>query len=169
MVRLKGFAARVLTTTAHDNLGAAGIRRWLVDFHAHRLDDRSDLPASLGEFVDDLERAGLHLRHLLAVRGERWWVPEHVLPAQLLIGPMTKGAFRIVSNEVGAIHSNTLYGLTVRDADPGVVDGLHRWLESEEGQRRLTSVARRHATGLLKLEPGALKMVELPCWPALAG
>jgi hypothetical protein len=169
IVRLRGFEGRVLTPAAHDALGATGARRWLVDFHAYRTYCRSGLPASLGQFVSGLERAGIDRRHLLAVRGERWWVPELVHPAHLLIGPMTKGAFRILRNEVEAVHSNTLYGLTVRDADPALIPTLHAWLESDEGQRLLTSAARRHATGLLKLEPRALKMVELATWPPLAG
>lgn len=169
MVRLKGFHDRDLTPAAHELLGAAGVRRWLVDFHAYRQHERAELPAELRKYVDDLEREGLHLRHLLAVRGGRWWVPETVAPAQLLIGPMTKGVFRVINNRVGAVHSNTVYGLTVRDGDPIAAQRLHDWLESDEGQGSLARVARRHATGLLKLEPRALKMVELPGWPPLAG
>lgn len=169
MVRLKGFVDRDLTQAAHDLLGAAGVRRWLVDFHAYREHDRVELPAELRAYIDDLEQEDIHLRHLLAVRAVRWWIPETVSPAQLLIGPMTKGEFRIVNNRVGAIHSNTLYGLTVRDGDPVAAEHLHDWLESDEGQRRLARAARRHATGLLKLEPRAVTTVELPGWPPLAG
>lgn len=163
MVRLKGFTGRELDQAAHDALGADGSRRWLVDFHDFRGCDRAALPPALGSFVDALEEAGVHKRYLLAARGERWWVPEVVSPAHLLIGPMTKAQFRVVRNSVDAVHSNTLYGLTLRDGQPAsAVNMLQTWLESADGQLQLTKAARRHATGLLKLEPRALKMVELP-------
>lgn len=170
IVRLKGFTGRELDRAAHDALGSEGARRWLVDFHNFRGCERSDLPPALGAFVDRLEEAEMHKRHLLAVRGVRWWVPEVVKPPHLLIGPMTKALFRVVRNSAGAVHSNTLYGLTLRDdRSAEAIDELQTWLESIEGQTRLAEAARRHATGLLKLEPRALKMVELPRGRFLAG
>lgn len=169
IVRLRGFEGDDLTRTAHDALGAQGARRWLVDFHAYRQNGRTALPVQLRTFIDDLESDGIHLRHLLSVRGATWWVPEAVAPAQILIGPMTKGSFRIVKNSVGAVHSNTLYGVSLRNVDPTATEVLHRWLEGEDGQARLAQVARRHATGLLKLEPRALKGVEVPRSTGLAG
>jgi adenine-specific DNA-methyltransferase len=77
---------------------------------------------------------------------------------------MSKRIFRVVVNSVGAVPTNTLYGLRLRHrpAEPQALKALAGWLRSDEGQVALASVSRRHGDGLLKLEPRALLTVRIP-------
>lgn len=162
IIKARALTDELLSKNVHDRLGKAGERRWLLDFHEYRTCPRSRLPASLKRFIKVLENEGIDERHLLAVRRPIWWVPEKVQPADLLFAPMTKGAFKVIGNGVGAVHSNTLYGVTLNDPYTARTERLAKWLRTTAGQTALTGVARTHSTGLLKVEPGGLRALRVP-------
>ena len=90
-----------------------------------------------------------------------WYVLEDNPPAPILVLPMTKGTFRVVKNQVGARHTNNLYGLYPL-SDSIDIEGSAEWLQSSEGQGELRRVAKRYGDGMFKLEPRAVGNVAVP-------
>jgi hypothetical protein len=108
-------------------------------------------------------RDGVPNKHLCKVRGT-WYVLESMSVPDILISPMSKAHFRVVTNIVGAIPTNTLYGIRLRNRASfrKKAEAIASWLRTESGQDALKSVARSHGDGLLKLEPNALKLMRVP-------
>ncbi|MFF7472452.1 hypothetical protein [Streptomyces sp. NPDC008092] len=155
--RIRDLPGDVLSFTEHEKLGEDGLRCWLL-----KLDSSAAQIPEVKKLLDQGESEGIHERHLCRVRSP-WYALERITVPDLLIGPMGKSRFRIVVNDVGAIPTNTLYGLRLRNpSSPGAVNHLAQWLSSEEGQAALRIVARQHGDGLLKLEPGPLSGVPVP-------
>lgn len=158
IARIKEMDEDDFTKELHDILSQRGERCWILRVNKS---DRSN------EAIDSLLSAGesalVHTAYLCRVR-RVWYELEEVPIPHIVVSPMSKRVFRVMANSVGAIPTNTLYGLRLTDH----VDSLENrrrlvaWLRSPEGQESLTAIARRHGDGLLKLEPRALLDVKLP-------
>ncbi len=102
-------------------------------------------------------------RYLCRVRRTWFDLRSETLIPDLIIGQSTRHAFRLVTNTAGVTILNNLYGMTWR---PGVDDDtrgrLVAWLRSDNGQDALRSASRVHGSKLLKIEPGALKQLQVP-------
>lgn len=155
VARLGNIEGDVLDQNEFDSIGARGKKRWLLDLSDSRLitDER------VRALVAEGKRLGIADRYLARVRPQ-WYVIEQVNPAPLLCAIMTKQRFRIVHNAVGAIHSNSVYGIYPKEGAPLVE--LMEWLRSDAGQQALRGAAKIYSGGLLKLEPRALASVRLP-------
>lgn len=158
--RLRDLPSDTLDESAHEALGKAGGRRWIL-----RLREEDIKEPSIGHLVADGELNSMHKRYLCQAR-KFWYVLETMPVPDLLIGPMGKDRFRIVSNPVGALPTNTLYAIRLRErpALKSKVELLASWLRSAEGQWALSSAARQHGLGVLKLEPRDLLNTPLPTW-----
>ena len=97
----------------------------------------------------------------LAKQRRHWFALEDIEPAPLLLQPMTKKGFRVVRNLKGVRHTNNLFGLypLTENVD---IERFSDWLRSSVGQRALLRVARRYGDGMYKLEPRAVREVEVP-------
>jgi hypothetical protein len=93
---------------------------------------------------------------------DAWYSVEHVEPPDILLSPMGKGRMKAVWNLVGAVPSNAIYGIYLRDLKAPPPDRLCGWLNSPEGQAALLIRARAYGAGLFKLEPGDLRDVRVP-------
>jgi hypothetical protein len=155
--RLRDLDGPRLDEVSYEKLGASGAKRWLLQI------TMADLRSpGVPELLEEGLNAGYHNRFLCANR-KHWFVLEHVDPPDILLGPMSKHEFRIVINDVRAVHTNTLYGIRLREPHAAdAVEALAGWLMSSTGQSMLRAASRQHGDGLRKLEPGALSRVELP-------
>jgi len=157
----------LLDKDAHDKLGINGARCWLLN-----LDERKAKKVKVQRLIEAGEAAEVHLRYLCKTRTP-WYAVERIPAPDILIGPMGKESFRVVINEIGAIPTNTLYGLRLRHGNkssaPAAIRAFARWLAQPEGQEALRIGARKHhGDGLVKLEPGALAQVRVPVHIATA-
>lgn len=149
-----------LDVKTHDAIGNAGRPRWLLDFHGYTSSPFHELPSTLRDLLQAAMTTGVTNRRLISDR-DPWWIVEQISVAPILLGPMTKSMFRIILNTVGAVHSNTLYGIA--PLDPALdAQRLAAWLRTTAAQKQLLAVARKQATGLHKLEPRALRHIEVP-------
>ncbi|MEZ5155314.1 MAG: hypothetical protein R2718_04295 [Solirubrobacterales bacterium] len=150
---LRGFVGLSLDEETHEAFGSRLGRRWLLavpeDFH---LD--GDLEEYIAHYEDDVKG-----RHLPS-RRDPWYSITDLPRPQLLVSPLSKTGFKIVANEVGAVPSNNLLGITMRNGDDP--ERLAAWLRSADGQRELRRVSRRYHGGSHKLEPGDLKAARVP-------
>lgn len=88
--------------------------------------------------------------------------PEARIP-DVIIGPVTKSAFRFLENSSRSLISNNLYGLTWHSWVPqSSRQAILTWLRGEEGQKYVMSEARTQGNDLKKVEPGALNRMLLP-------
>lgn len=159
--RLRDMPSDVLDEKAHEKISADGTRCWLLQVsEAHTSDPRIRAMLEAGE------RDKLDDRYLCRAR-DPWYAVERIPAPDILIGPMGKERFRVVINELGAIPTNTLYGLRLRNrslaAEQATIQRLATWLRSGDGQILLRAAARKHhGDGLVKLEPGGLARVRVP-------
>ncbi len=165
--RLRTLEGDLLDKDAHDKLGINGARCWLLN-----LDERKAKKVKVQRLIEAGEAAEVHLRYLCKTRTP-WYAVERIPAPDILIGPMGKESFRVVINEIGAIPTNTLYGLRLRHGNkssaPAAIRAFARWLAQPEGQEALRIGARKHhGDGLVKLEPGALAQVRVPVHIATA-
>jgi adenine-specific DNA-methyltransferase len=165
LVRLRHVRGRVLDKIAHDEIGRQGLQRWLLFLDDEALVQDPRVQTLLETGV----KAGLPDRYLLSDR-DPWYRVETVRPPDLFVSPMSKALFRAVPNEVGAVHSNSLYGLYLRDNfltlsfrdSPGLARCVTNYLNNDEGQRAIRAQGRHYGHGLIKLEPGNLLSVVIP-------
>ncbi|MET7951627.1 Eco57I restriction-modification methylase domain-containing protein [Micromonospora sp. NPDC005324] len=156
--RLREMPGDTLDKEAHDALGAKGERRWLLWLAAGDIND-----PVVNQLIDRGKFERVHEAHLCEVRTP-WYAVERIPVPDLLFGPMTKGRFRLIRNEVGAIPTNTFYGITLRRRAVAVdsVESLLSWIRSPSGQSALVEVARQHGSGTLKIEPRDLAQLRIP-------
>lgn len=159
--RLRSLEGDVLDTLAHQRLSDGGARCWLLALDEEKLED-----PKLKQLVATAEEVGVHLGHLCSQRNP-WYVLETIVPPDILVSPMGKDRFRIVTNSIHAVPTNTLYGLRLRRRGKETVSAniaaLAAWLGSDDGQLAMRASARNHhGDGLLKLEPRALGSVQIP-------
>jgi hypothetical protein len=150
---LRQFDGDELTQASHANLGDEDTRRWLLAIPPDR-----QLSGPLAEYVER-HREAVSQRHLAANRTP-WYAIVELPRPKILLSPLSKTDFKIVLNSVGAVPSNNLFGITLKDdRDPTVLIG---WLRSPEGQEELRRLSHRYPGGSHKLEPGRLRAVRLP-------
>jgi hypothetical protein len=89
-----------------------------------------------------------------------WYSLSLSAPPPVLIAPLSKGEFRVVTNAIGAIPSNNLFG--IYPAQESDVERISNWLRSTDGQRELRRVSRRYPGGSYKLEPRDLGSAGIP-------
>lgn len=158
--RLRDLPVDDLDHESHAQLGKLGARCWLL-----ALDETMAASPLVKELIAEGEAANIHKGYLCRTR-DPWYAVENIPTPDILIGPMGKDSFRIVVNTIGAIPTNTLYGIRLRaraESNAKGVLALASWLRSKEGQIALRSAARNHhGDGLVKLEPGALKEIYVP-------
>lgn len=142
-----------------DGLGV-GDKRWLlVAQAADRIEGNE-----LDQYLTRGETDGTDQTYLCRVRPGEWFDLNHdlVVP-DVVVGPMTRGNVRFVTNKADAAIVNNLYGWIwhgdVSQADRGAVLD---WLRGASGQREIGVAARRQGIGLKKLEPKALAQLRVP-------
>jgi adenine-specific DNA-methyltransferase len=108
----------------------------------------------------------LHLRYLTSNR-DPWYRVEKVEPPDIIVGAMSKGSLRAVTNVIGAIPSNSMYGIYLKE--PWLREPLTEWLNSKSGQTLMRGKARHYGSGLLKIEPRDLLTLPIPVSDALLG
>ncbi|MHB1810093.1 MAG: methyltransferase [Solirubrobacteraceae bacterium] len=108
-------------------------------------------------------QGGLHNRYLCRQR-EPWYVLEEMEVPDAFLSPLvTDQGLRIVVNDVGAIPSNSLYGLFLQDGVKREVgDRVIAWLRSDVGVATLRGHGRQFAGGSIKLEPRELRTLPIP-------
>ena len=152
---LRGLKSETLDEETFEHLGSQGMKRWLL------LAKPSDVEIpEVCAYLDHGARRGVGDGVLASLRAH-WFALEDLLPAPLLLLPMTRHTFRVVRNTKGAKHTNSLYGLYPHSDDVDI-DEAARWLRSESGQEALRRVARRYGGGMLKLEPRAVSFTPVP-------
>jgi adenine-specific DNA-methyltransferase len=150
---LRGFEGDCLDLEAHRDLDRTGARRWLL-----AIPQDKQLGGELARYVERFE-TDVKNRFLPSQRPV-WYSLSLPSPPPLLIAPLSKGIFRIVTNLVGAIPSNNLFGIyPVREAE---LPRIASWLRSDAGQVELRRVSRRYPGGSYKLEPGDLGSARIP-------
>lgn len=153
--RLRELKGGVLDKAAHDALGKAGRRRWLLSLSG----PENMRSKGVRVLVEAGEAAGFDQRHLTGLR-EHWYVVERAVAPHIIVSLMSKDGFRAVLNQLGAIPSNSMYGIHLYD--PTVATDLCAWLNSPAGQKAIHSRARHYSDGLRKLEPSDYMAVPIP-------
>lgn len=153
--RLRDIDGTVLDKATHDRLRDTGRRRWLLTL-AGPADCK---PKAVRDLIAAGEAEGYHERYLTRIR-DHWYAVEPATAPHIIVTLMSKDTFRAVLNEVGAIPSNSMYGIHLKD--PAVAGPLCRWLNSGAGQAAIRSCARHYSDGLLKLEPRDYQAVRVP-------
>ena len=158
LMRIGHVQRDILDTAEHDRIGATGRRRWLLDLNDPALRD----DPLVCTYIEMGEDEGSDQGVLMSARSF-WYIVERVEPPQLLINPMSKSTFRVVENVVGAVPSNSIYGIYLTDhADDEAYTALTEWLRGEDGQSAIQTRTRAHSDGLMKLEPRALGSIAVP-------
>ncbi|MGN9778830.1 Eco57I restriction-modification methylase domain-containing protein [Micromonospora sp. H33] len=162
--RLRDLVSDDLNESAHEAMGAAGARRWMLQIMEQDVSD----PA-VGRLIDQGKCERIHEAHLCASRNP-WYSLERIPVPHLLFGPMAKGRFRIIRNTIGAIPTNTFYGIRFRQSNvsEAAISALAEWLRSDQGQTALANRARQHGSGTLKIEPRDLAGLHVPADPLQA-
>jgi adenine-specific DNA-methyltransferase len=150
VLSLRFFAEDMLTAKSFDD-DPDGCRWLLVIPPARKLDRR------LRDYV--MRDITVSQRYLCQQR-KPWWSITDLPRPSILISPLAKTRFKVVENEIGAVPSNNLIGITPHAAENAPT--LARWLRSDAGQAALLRVSRRYHGGSHKIEPGDLRRVELP-------
>ena len=150
-----------LTASDHRRLNAEGRpAQMLVVGRNH---SEADL-AELRPYLASGERRGISARYKCRVRSP-WWsvpLPKHGTPAALMTYCSSEHP-RLVVNEAGVLHTNTVHGLTINGEMP-VAELAARFLNS----LTLLSaelVGRSYGGGVLKLEPTEAEAVLIPRGP----
>ncbi|MEU9676290.1 Eco57I restriction-modification methylase domain-containing protein [Streptomyces parvus] len=156
--RLRDLDSDILDVETHESLSQAGLPCWLLS-----LTEDSASEPTISSLLEEGVRDEVNERYLCRTRN-LWYVLEKMVPPDLLIGPMSKHGFRIIVNSVGAIPTNTLYGMRMRKRGDTETSArrLADWMGSPLGQEALRARARQYGDGLLKLEPGSLATVLIP-------
>jgi hypothetical protein len=157
-LRGTSLSLRALDREAWLALGLAGARCHLLDIDEKFLGN----PAVAALLVRG-RQGGLHDRYLCRQREPWYALREMKMPDAFLSPLITSQGLRIVSNEVGAVPSNSLYGLFLQDCvEPEVGARVIAWLRSDAGVSALRGHGRQFAGGSIKLEPGELRTLPIP-------
>ena len=137
----------VLDREAWLSLSSSGSRCHLLDIDEDVLGHRQVV-----EFLARGRKQGLHDRYLCRQR-EPWYALEAMAVPDALVSPLIPARrLRIVTNEVGAIPSNSLYGLFLCDGVlPEVGARVIEWMRSDAGVSALRNHGRQLAEGASNL------------------
>lgn len=150
---LRDFFGLELTEDAHAEFGDATTKRWILVVPPNYV-----LRGALARYVAR-HAIEMSARHLPSQRTS-WYTITDLPRPQILVSPLSSTAFKIVINAVGAVPSNNLLGITMRNGTaPG---GLATWLRSRSGQAELLRLSRQYPGGSRKLEPTDLRAVRIP-------
>ena len=152
---IKKLEVDIIDEATFDKLRTYGVKRWMMMLKPNDV----NLPSIL-QYLAEGRSIGV-ADASLAKQRRHWFVLEDIEPAPLLLLPMTKKGFRVLRNLKGVKHTNNLFGLYPRTEDVDIEE-FARWLRSSAGQRALFRVARRYGDGMYKLEPRAVKEVDVP-------
>lgn len=139
-------------------LGDAGGRCHLLD-----LDDALAQVPEVAALLAAGRAEGVPDRYLCRQR-EPWYRLEHMDVPDVVLSPLiTAQGLRAASNEVGAIPSNSLYGLFLQEGvDEATGQRVVEWLLSDGGVAALRGHGRQFAGGSIKLEPRELRTLPVP-------
>lgn len=139
-------------------LSDAGVRCHLLD-----VDEEAAEDPAVASYLERGRRDGLHERHLCRQR-RPWYALEAMAVPDVLISPLiTAQGLRIVTNDIGAMPSNSLYGLYLCEGvSQELGDLVIAWLRSAAGVAALRDHGRRFAGGSIKLEPRELRSLPIP-------
>lgn len=139
-------------------LGRAGARCHLLDIDKP-IARHPDVAAVLRRG----RRLGLHERYLCRQRKPWFFLEEMAVPDAFVSPLITAHGLRLMWNDVGAMPSNSLYGLFLRDGvDVEIGASVIVWLRSEAGVAVLRDHGRQFAGGSIKLEPRELRTLPVP-------
>lgn len=112
------------------------------------------------------EELGYDQRELCKLRQVWFDVAHDAFTPDVIVSAMTRGQFRVVTNDARAIITNNLYGLRWKDEVTSATrKAVVAWMRSDDGQEALRSLARSQGDGLFKLEPKALRQLRIPMEP----
>ncbi len=138
--RLREVPGDALSLEVHQQIAKADLRCWLLQITESDAQD-----PEVSRVIAEGVRQGIHERYLCKVRNP-WYAVEQIPPPDLLIGPMGKQQFRVVTNGAGAIPTNTLYGLRMRQGVPSSV-GQRRGVASRRGWAAVNACNRTSPRG----------------------
>lgn len=152
---IKKLDVDIIDDATFSKLYSSGAKRWMLMLKPNDI----HLP-SIRRYLTEGTLDGV-ANAFLAKQRRHWFALEDIEPAPLLLQPMTKKGFRVVRNLKGVRHTNNLFGLypLTENVD---IERFSDWLRSSVGQRALLRVARRYGDGMYKLEPRAVREVEVP-------
>lgn len=158
LLRRTRSAPEVLTSDAFAEIPDVD-RRWLLTVSKDQVVEGSVLE----RYLENGRARGVDRGHLCKLRNE-WFDLHHDLSVpDIIIGQSSKAGFKLIENRLDAAIANNLYGLRWRvSTSVEQRQNILAWLRSEDGQIVLRAAARVQATGLLKIEPGALAQVSVP-------
>jgi hypothetical protein len=122
-----------------------------------------DVPsAAARRYIAEGEAAGTPSAYKCRVR-EPWWRAPVLPPPDLFITCMNADAPRLVNNEAGVHHLNSVHGLYARDAvRPLAIECLPLVALNSLALAGAEIVGRAYGGGLLKLEPREADRLPLP-------
>lgn len=151
------------TDSAFDELAREEKRVWLFN-------PSVDKPSKAAlAYIETGERDGVHLAYKCAVRTP-WWRVPYVRVPDLFLTYMNQDAPRLVSNDAGAAHLNSVHGVTLKPELRELgVEILPLAMLNSMTLLSAELVGRSYGGGLLKLEPKEAESLSLPSPELLAG
>ena len=125
VLRIADIAADTLSEDAHEKLRTSDRPAWILWLQDHEVTAEPTIQTLIRLGEDN----GVHRGYLCGHR-DPWYRVENIRPPHILIGSMGRATIRAVLNEIGAIPSNSMYGIYVDDSK--VARGLTAWLNSPE-------------------------------------
>ena len=122
----------------------------------------ADKPTAVGpvlRYIEAGERAGIPERYKCRVR-EPWYRVPYVRKPDLFLTYMSHISPRLVVNEAGATHSNTIHGVFL--ADPLLADPLAAAFLNSATLLSAEVEGRSYGGGVLKTEPGEAVRIRVP-------
>jgi adenine-specific DNA-methyltransferase len=152
--------ARLTTVDIRDLTSAGKPMHMLTVDPAHPCDDLSDLE----QYLEFGRQGGVPERYKCRVRAP-WWavpLPTHGVPDAFMTYCSSEHP-RLVLNEAGALHTNTVHGLKMRDGTDQVL--LAAGFINSLTLLSCELVGRSYGGGVLKLEPTEAESVLVPNIP----
>lgn len=142
-----------------DRLTAADLAALVAaDERVFLLCPREPLAPAVRRYLRRGTVAGIDRRYLPAHRTP-WYQPEERAAAPIWVNVFSRGGFRFVRNEAGALHLTAFHAIYPR---AGVdADRLWRALCAGPTHRAIEREQRHYADGLCKLEPRDVERIEL--------
>ena len=150
----------VLARRDLERLGAAGKRLNLLVASA---DSQGVASEEFKRLIARGEAEGLQNRYKCRVR-EPWWavpLPRHDAP-DLFLTYFSSSHPRVVVNRAGALHTNTIHGLSLRDPKRMGGEALASCFSNSLTWLSAELAGRSYGGGVLKLEPSEAEAVLLP-------